>query len=234
MGGIDPSTYERDPVEHLDQVFGLCERHQVGADIHLHERGDIGWFTMDLILERVRALGMQGRVTISHAFVLATVDSGRQIDLAGRLGRPRRGPHDRRAERRGAAARRSLREAGVRVGLGQDGIRDYWSPYGDGDHLRRAWQLAFVADYRGDEDIEHCVDVASRGGRAVVAGGDLRTPLLEDTVAGLAVGAPAELLIVDGDTVTSAVMDCPPRPHRHPRGHLVARDGELLPERESR
>jgi hypothetical protein len=53
MGGLDPSLYDRDPVEHLDQVFAMCERHQVGADIHLHERGDAGWFTMDLILERV-------------------------------------------------------------------------------------------------------------------------------------------------------------------------------------
>ena len=40
---------------------------------------------MDLILERVRALGLQGKVTVSHAFVLTSVDSSRQADLAGRL-----------------------------------------------------------------------------------------------------------------------------------------------------
>lgn len=62
MGGLDPSTYERDPVEHLDQVFGMCERHQVGADIHLHEQGDIGWFTMDLDCSPRRIVIHDGRV----------------------------------------------------------------------------------------------------------------------------------------------------------------------------
>jgi cytosine/adenosine deaminase-related metal-dependent hydrolase len=230
VGGLDPSTYERDPVEHLDLVFGLCERHQAGADIHLHERGDIGWFTMELILERVRALGMQGKVTISHGFVLATVDVARQIDLAGRLAELDVAVTT-VAPSGGGLPLSILRDAGVRVGLGQDGTRDYWSPYGDGDHLRRTWQLAFVADYRRDEDIEHCVSVASRGGRAVVNGGDLRSSIREDPAAGLAVGAPAEPLVVAGDTVTAAVMDCAPERIVIHRGQVVAIDGALVDSR---
>jgi cytosine/adenosine deaminase-related metal-dependent hydrolase len=228
MGGLDPTTFDRDPVEHLDQVFGMCERHQVGADIHLHERGDIGWFTMELILERVRALGMQGRVTISHAFVLATVELARQHQLAEWL-----------AELDVALSSVApsglglplgiLRDAGVRVGLGQDGIRDYWSPYGDGDGLRRAWQLAFVADVRGDADIEHCVSVASRGGRSIVGGGPAPAgPVVDDARYGLGVGAPADLLVVGADTVTAAVMDCPPARLVVRRGVVVARDGRLI------
>ncbi|WP_374102021.1 hypothetical protein [Arthrobacter sp. ISL-5] len=35
-----------------------------------------------------------------------------------------------------------LAAAGVRVGLGQDGQRDYWSPYGNADMLDRTWQVA--------------------------------------------------------------------------------------------
>ena len=62
----------------------------------------------------------------------------------------------------------ALRAAGVRVGLGQDGIRDYWSPYGNGDMLARSWQLAFRNAFRRDDQVELCVDVASRGGRAIV------------------------------------------------------------------
>ena len=227
VGGLDPSTYELDPVEHLNQVFGLCERHQVGADIHLHERGDVGWFTMGLILERVRALGMQGKVTISHGFVLTTADPARQVELAERMAELDVAVTT-VAPSGGGLPLRALRDAGVRVGLGQDGTRDYWSPYGDGDQLRRAWQLAFVADVRGDEDIEHCVSVASRGGRAVVHGGDLSRPVVDDDVFGLAVGAPAELLVATGDTVTAAVMDCAPQRLVIHRGHLVAKDGQLL------
>ena len=52
IGGIDPCGLDRDPVEHLDIVFGLAERHQVGVDIHLHESGELGAFTFELIGER--------------------------------------------------------------------------------------------------------------------------------------------------------------------------------------
>ena len=44
------------------------------VDIHLHEPGEIGAFSMELIIERTRALGMQGRVVISHAFCLGHPD----------------------------------------------------------------------------------------------------------------------------------------------------------------
>ncbi len=116
----------------------------------------------------------------------------------------------------------------MRVGLGQDGIRDYWSPYGNGDVLERAWQLAFRSGYRRDELIEGCVDVASRGGRAVVDGGPWPAgAVVDDDRAGLAVGAPADLVVVDADTVTAAVMDHPPRTVVIHAGRVVARDGEL-------
>lgn len=229
MGGLDPSTYERDPVEHLDQVFGMCEKHQVGADIHLHESGDIGWFTMDLILERVRVLGMQGQVTVSHAFVLTTAPPARQVELAERLAELDVAVST-VAPSGGGLPLAVLRAAGVRVGLGQDGTRDYWSPYGDGDGLRRAWQLAFVADVRNDADIEHCVSIASRGGRSMIHGTPPPAgPVIDDATSGLAIGAPADLLVVAGDTVTAAVMDCSPQRLVVRAGRVVARDGTLEP-----
>jgi len=48
----------------------------------------------------------------------------------------------------------SLVEHGVRVGLGEDGQRDYWSPYGNCDLLDRTWQLAFTNGFRRDDHIE--------------------------------------------------------------------------------
>ena len=81
VGGLDPCAFDRDPVAHLDVVFGIAERHGVGVDIHLHETGELGAFTFELIAERTAALGMQGLVTISHAFALGTVDASRQAAL---------------------------------------------------------------------------------------------------------------------------------------------------------
>ncbi|WP_404799646.1 amidohydrolase family protein [Arthrobacter pullicola] len=37
VGGIDPCSLDRDPVRHLDIVFGLAEKYSVPVDIHLHE-----------------------------------------------------------------------------------------------------------------------------------------------------------------------------------------------------
>ena len=220
VGGLDPCAFDRDPVRHLDVVFGLADRHGRGVDLHLHETGELGAFTLELVAERVAALGMQGRVTISHAFALSTVDRDRQGALVDLLAAQDIAVTTVAPGTREPLPLERLRAAGVRVGLGQDGIRDYWSPYGDGDVLGRAWQLAFRSGYRHDALIEGCVEVASLGGAAVLG---VALP-----GRGLDVGAPADLLVLPGDTVTSAVMDRPPRALVVREGRVVVRDGELV------
>lgn len=221
VGGIDPCAFDRDPVAHLDVVFGLAERHGRGVDVHLHETGELGAFTVELICERVAALSMQGRATISHAFALGSVDADRQAALVDLLAACDVAVTTVAPGTREPLPLERLRAAGVRVGLGQDGIRDYWSPYGDGDVLGRAWQLAFRAGYRRDELVESTVEVASLGGAAVL-GEQLPGR-------GLEVGAPADLVVVPGNTVTAAVMDRAPRTLVVRGGRVVAADGELLP-----
>jgi cytosine/adenosine deaminase-related metal-dependent hydrolase len=229
IGGIDPCGFDRDPVGHLNIVFGLAERHQVGIDIHLHESGELGAFTFELIAERTAALGMRGQVTISHAFGLSSVDAARQAALVELLATNDIALTTVAPGNREPLPLDALRAAGVRVGLGQDGIRDYWSPYGNGDVLERAWQLAFRSGVRYDDLIEQCVDVASRGGRSVVDGGPWSAePMLADARSGLAIGAPAELVVVAADTVTAAVMDHPPRTLVVHQGRVVAADGAII------
>jgi cytosine deaminase len=72
VGGLDPLLYDRDPVSHLDVVFDLAEKHGKGIDIHLHEAGTAGLFSLEEIAARTRAAGMDGQVTVSHAFALNT------------------------------------------------------------------------------------------------------------------------------------------------------------------
>ncbi len=62
LGGIDPCGIDRDPKGQLDTIFALAVKHQRPIDIHLHETGDLGAFTMELIFERIRANGMQRKV----------------------------------------------------------------------------------------------------------------------------------------------------------------------------
>ena len=224
VGGIDPCALDRDPVKHLDIVFGLAEKYSVPVDIHLHEPGQLGLFSIELILERTRALGMQGLVTISHAFALADLPDGQLDGLLAEM-----------AELDVSVATvapatplplERLTAAGIRVGLGEDGQRDYWSPYGNADMLDRTWQLAFTNRFRADELIEHCVAVATMGGASVIDPAAQRLSSVADRP-GLAVGDPADLVLVEGDTVAAAVMDkLPGRTVIH-RGGVVA-DGLQL------
>jgi len=206
MGGIDPCTLDRDPAKHLDIVFGLAEKYQVPIDIHLHEPGELGVFSTDLVLERTRALGMQGKVTMSHAYQLGSVNEAttrRLIDAFAELDVSLASVAPSAA---GQLPIPLLTEAGVRLGLGEDGQRDYWSPYGNTDMLDRTWQLAFTHGFRKDELIEHCLAIATIGGASIL---DPSATRLKDTThrPGVDVGDPAELLLVDGETVASTVMD---------------------------
>jgi cytosine/adenosine deaminase-related metal-dependent hydrolase len=221
IGGIDPCMLDRDPVRHLDVVFGLAERHQLPVDFHLHEPGELGVFTVDLICDRIRALSMQGRVTISHGYALGgvsesttrrLVDEFAELDVSMATVAPSIST---------GLPLLDLTAAGVRVGLGEDGQRDYWSPYGNADMLDRTWQLAFTNGFRRDDLIEHCLAVATVGGAAVLDPAATRLTSVADRP-GLAVGDPAELLIVDGESVAAAVMD---RSHDRTvihRGRVVA------------
>ncbi|MDO5720069.1 MAG: amidohydrolase family protein [Actinomycetaceae bacterium] len=223
IGGIDPCGLEGDPVAHLDAVFGLAEQTGRGIDIHLHERGTLGAFSLGLIAERTRALGLNGHVTISHCFALATQPTQRERDHLIALLADNDIAVTTIAPSNGVLPIRELREAGVRVGLGEDGMRDYWSPYGNADVLDRTWQLAFTQGATDDSDVELMVKVASLGGRSIVEGRDY-----SPTSTGIEVGQPGNLMVMDSDTVTAAVMDRPPRRLVIHRGRIVARDGQVI------
>ncbi len=223
VGGIDPCALDRDPVRHLDIVFGIAEKHGAPIDIHLHEPDQLAKFSAELIIERTRATGMQGRVTISHGYGLGRLpeaqlrpllDEMRELDISMATIAPPT-----------ALPTLMLAEYGIRLGLGQDGQRDYWSPYGNTDMLDRTWQLAFTNGFRRDEDIEHCVAIATVGGRSVMG----LAPGLNGAAdrPGLAEGDPADLVLVSGDTVTAAVMDRSPDRTVFYRGVVVADGLEL-------
>ncbi len=206
MGGIDPCQLDRDPARHLDIVFGLAEKYGVEIDIHLHEPGELGVFSTDLVIERTRALGMQGKVTMSHAYGLGGVSEAvsrrlieefADLDISMATIAPSTSTH---------LSPVALTEAGVRLGLGQDGQRDYWSPYGNGDMLDRTWQLSFTNGYRRDDLVELALGIATMGGASIMSHTSQRVTGVGQHI-GTSVGDRADLLIVEGETPTSAVMD---------------------------
>jgi cytosine deaminase len=210
VGGIDPAGFDGSPVEHLDAIFGIAERHGCGVDLHLHDRGALGRWEMHQVADRTQALGLAGKVTISHAFALCDGDASIPA-LVERL-----------AEQRISLATVApgnveplpldlLDEHGVAICIGQDGIRDLWSPWGDADMLSRAGLMGWRAGYRHDADIARCVDIATTRGaeaigvadHALVPGGRGDIVLVNASgPAEAAVVSPARSLVVKAGRVT--------------------------------
>ncbi|MDP2086654.1 MAG: amidohydrolase family protein [Gemmobacter sp.] len=220
VGGLDPCGIDRDPKGHLDTIFALADRRGKGIDIHLHEAGDLGAFSLDLILERTRSLGMRGKVAVSHAFCLGMPDWPRTQAMIDALVEQDIAILTTGAPSREVPQVKRLVAAGVRMGAGCDGVRDTWNPWNRPDMLDRARIVALRNNLRADADVELALSVCSAGGAAVmgVAG------------YGLDPGCTADLTLLVGRTLAEAVADGAPRPLTIKAGRVTARHGAALTE----
>jgi cytosine/adenosine deaminase-related metal-dependent hydrolase len=215
VGGLDPCAIDRDPKGHLDTVFGLAETFGRGVDIHLHEPGEMGAFSMELVIERTRALGMQGRVMVSHAFCLGMPDDSVVAPLIAALAEARIAIMTTGAPSRPVPPVKRLMQAGVVVCAGSDGIRDTWGPYGNADMLERATIVGLRNNLRRDDELAMALEVVTTSGaRAIGVQGY-----------GLDEGCIGDLVLVEAETIAEAVAQHPGRRAVVKRGRIVAVDG---------
>ena len=215
VGGLDPVGIDGDLKAHLDAIFTIAERRSVGVDIHLHDGGEGGIAQILAIAERTAATGLKGRVAVSHAFALGSVDTDTAARTADALASAgvaimSHGP--------GGAPMPPLallRQHGVRVFGGSDNIRDAWSPFGNGDMLERAMMIGYRANFRHDHELQLAFEMVT-GAAARILG-------IEDY--GIAVGGPADFVAVDAGSVAEAVAARPRRKLVIKGGKIVARDG---------
>ncbi|MEJ8473723.1 amidohydrolase family protein [Roseibium algae] len=198
VGGLDPAGIDGDVSGHLDIVFDIAGKHGVGIDLHLHDAGALGAFELRQIAERTLALGLNGRVAVSHAFCLGELDAFdfdltasllAKADIAIMTTAP--GPVP-------MPPVKPLQAAGVRVFSGSDNIRDAWSPFGNGDLLERAAIVCDRQDYRSDEDLELAFALVSDAPSQVIG-----------RPSGMTVGAPADFILLPVRSIGEAVAERP-------------------------
>ncbi|MFF8715022.1 amidohydrolase family protein [Streptomyces sp. NPDC015184] len=218
VGGLDPISFDHAMDEQLDLLFGLADQYGVGVDIHLHDRGETGLTVLRAIIDRTRALSLKGRVTVSHVFCLPGLSAAElartaadlsELDIALTTVAPSASlvlPIER------------LREHGVRVGLGSDGVRDSWSPFGNADMFHRTHLLGWVTDVRLDKELNACYEAGAHGGSDV-----MRLPRAD-----LSPGAPADFVLLRAECLPQVVVDMPARDMVVHGGRVVARDGRLV------
>lgn len=216
IGGLDPSGIDRDPKGHCDLIFALAAKHGVPVDIHLHEPGELGAFAMELIIERTLALGMQGKVVVSHAFCLG--DVARADALYAALGEAGIGLATTAPPSRPVPSVKKARAAGVSIFGGNDGIRDTWTPYNMPDMLQRAMLIGLKNEFRRDDEVALAFATVSDWAAEGCGFADY----------GLGVGARADIVLLEAETVQEAVVATPPQRVVVSHGRVVARDGVLL------
>lgn len=218
IGGIDPASLDRDPVAQLDGLFEIAVRRGVGIDIHLHDGGELGAFQYELLIERTVANGMQGRVVVSHGFALGDVAPARQAALVEQLANAGISWTTVAPERTAPLPWRQMLDRGMNLGFGTDGIRDLWSPYGDGDLLKIALGFARLHGLRTDEDLRRTVDLAT----------GLAAPFVHRDGHGLQAGRIADVVLVEAENVQDALLRGPRREVVVAGGRVVVDAGELL------
>ena len=214
VGGLDPIGFDGDMDRCLDVVFGLAGRHGKPADIHLHDRGPAGLAELRAIAGRTEALGMVGRVAVSHAFALGDSHVEGFDDTVEELARAGVSivtsiPGDRSFPPIAGLAR-----AGVNLCLGSDNVRDAWSPMSVFSMIERAMLAAYRSGYRSDEQLRQCLELSLIGGARA----------LGLTPGRIAPGAAADLIAVDAPNVPAAVVE-------RAQPDLVVRGGAVVVDR---
>lgn len=215
VGGIDPCAIDRDPVRQLDAIFRLATKHAKPIDIHLHEPGEMGAFSLDLILERVEALGMHGQVTISHAFCLGAIPAADRDALLIRMARTGTAIATTASASSPVPPLALCRSVGVTVYGGNDGIRDVWTPYATPDMLDRAMHIGLRNALRRDDELEwalECVTLSAAKG-------------CDFAEYGLEPGCRADVVLLEAETIAEAIVAHPTRALVISSGRIVARDG---------
>ncbi|TIX88072.1 PRK05985 family protein [Rhizobium sp. P44RR-XXIV] len=218
VGGLDPASFDRDIERHLDVVFGVAEKHGVGVDIHLHDGGTLGLFTIEQICARTRARSMGGHVAVSHAYGLGDLPSEAAKRAAALIAESGIAIMTNAPGSYSFPPVALLRSAGVTVFSGSDNIRDSWWPYGDGDMLGRAMMIGYRSGFYTDDELKAAFDIVTESGA--------RALWLEDY--GLHIGAKADFVTLKAEHVPEAVVAVPKGRSVYKAGKLVARDGAVL------
>lgn len=217
IGGLDPAGIDRNPIAQLDALFDIVDRTGVGVDIHLHDGGELGLFQYELIIDRVLALDAKGLVNISHGMAIGEISVQAQESLIPRLAEAGISWTTCAPVRTQPLPWRQMLDAGVAIGLGTDGIRDIWSPFGDGDILSVALAFAQWQGLRTDEDLTRAVSLATTEAADFV----------HRDQHDLAVGSRADIVLIDAENVSDALTRRARRETVIAGGRIVVEGGQV-------
>jgi len=202
--------YDTDPGGQIRRIFDLAREYDVDIDIHLDVGNTPEAMNIHLVCELTEQYRRGGRVVVGHMAKLSTMPPHQVAILARRLadvgvavtvlpatdlylmGRDQ--DHN---VRRGVADANFLVEHGVNCSLSTNNVLNPATPYGDCSLIRMANLHANVLQIAGALQLRECFAMLT----------ERSARLLNLTDYGLAVGNPADIVVIDAETPEQAVAE---------------------------
>ncbi|WP_068774136.1 amidohydrolase [Paenibacillus sp. FJAT-26967] len=213
VGGVDPHTVDGDIEKSLQTLVELAVQHQAGIDIHLHDSEDAGKHTLMRLADLTEEAGLQGQVTISHAFWFAGAEPQEAQEIAGRLAALGMSIASTVPIGRTAMPLPMLIDQGVTVKLATDSLTDHWSPFGNGDQLEKAGRYAELYGYQDEWSLSRSLGLITGGITPLNQDGEQVWPKAGDT---------ASFVLVHASCSAEAVARRAERQAVWHRGRLVS------------
>lgn len=163
VGGLDPTLVDVDMEKSLHTMVQIAVDYKAGIDIHLHEGGETGIKAIRRLAELTEEAGLQGKVTVSHAFSLASLTAGADIEMADRLASLGISIASSVPIGKSVMPIPLLQKQKVNVLLGNDSITDHWSPFGIGDTLQKSHLAAQLYGWSSEYNLSRAISLATGG-----------------------------------------------------------------------
>ena len=221
IGGC-PYT-DSDPHLQITRIFELAKRFDVDIDFHLDFDLDPSWMHLDEVCRQAKERGWGGRVAIGHVTKLSALDAVSLQRVGARLADAGvavtvlpatdlflMGRDAAHSVPRGVAPAHRLREHGVVCSLATNNVLNPFTPFGDCSLLRIANLYANVAQTGRPDELQACFDMVTA----------LPARLMNLADYGIAVGNPADIVVLDCADPVSAVAELAQPVLGMKRGHV--------------
>lgn len=208
VGGVP--YMDRDAHGQIARIFEIAKEFDVDIDFHLDFDLDPSQANFEEVCRQTEAAGWGGRVAIGHATKLSAMPPADFAAAARRLadagvavtvlpatdlfltGRD----HDHNVPR-GVTHAHKLRALGVNANISTNNVLNPFTPFGDVSLIRMVNLYANVAQLGRTEDLADCLDMVTTAA----------AKLLNKTDYGIAVGGPADCVVLDCETKAEAVCE---------------------------
>jgi cytosine/adenosine deaminase-related metal-dependent hydrolase len=213
LGVLDPAGIDKDIEKSLQVTMDIAKSCNVDVDMHLHDRGQVGFYTMDKWLNMVKEQNYKGHTSFSHAFSLSSLSPQLQKQFAKKLSEydveimstiPLSINHQ-------LIPIDTLKAAGVKVALGCDGFYDSWSPYFSGDILEKVRNFCQYTGKADERSLRESLNLITQGVTPLTIEGQQQWPQ---------VGIEANFVFVDASCSAEAIA-------RLPKNRMLMHKGKL-------